>query len=59
MAPTMLLGGIPAADAIVPTAIPRLSDRPGVGRSRGAEIELVSAEQQDRLAEALAYRRPV
>jgi chromosome partitioning protein len=51
----MLLGGVPAVDAIVPTAIPRLSIVPASVDLAGAEIELVGAERREhRLADALA-----
>jgi len=51
----MLLGGVPAADAIVPSAIPRLSIVPASVDLAGAEIELVNTERREHLlSEALA-----
>ena len=51
----MLLGGVPAADAIVATAIPRLSIVPSSVDLAGAEIELVNTDRREhRLAEALS-----
>jgi chromosome partitioning protein len=51
----MLLGGVAAGDAIVATAIPRLSIVPSSVDLAGAEIELVNTEHREhRLAEALA-----
>ncbi len=51
----MLLGGVPAADAIVATAIPRLSIVPSSVDLAGAEIELVNTERREhRLKEALS-----
>ena len=51
----VLLGGIPAADAIVADRDTAPVDRPVVVDLAGAEIELVNAERREhRLAEALA-----
>lgn len=51
----MLLGGVPAVDTIVPTAIPRLSIVPASVDLAGAEIELVNVERREhRLTEALS-----
>jgi chromosome partitioning protein len=51
----MLLGGVAAGDAIVQTAIPRLSIIPSSVDLAGAEIELVNTERREhRLAEAFA-----
>jgi chromosome partitioning protein len=51
----MLLGGVAAADAVVSTAIPRLSIVPASVDLAGAEIELVNTERREhRLADALA-----
>ena len=51
----VLMGAVPAADAIVATSIPRLSIIPSTVDLAGAEIELVNAERREhRLAEALA-----
>jgi chromosome partitioning protein len=50
----MLLGGLSLAEAVVETAIPRLSIVPASVDLAGAEIELVNAERRERrLAEAL------
>jgi chromosome partitioning protein len=50
----MLLGGVRASDAIVATAIPRLSIVPSTVDLAGAEIELVNSERREqRLTEAL------
>jgi chromosome partitioning protein len=51
----MLLGGVAAGDAIVQTAIPRLSIIPSSVDLAGAEIELVNTERREhRLAESFA-----
>src|SRR3569833_1725457 len=51
----VLMGAIPAADAIVTTTIPRLSIIPSTVDLAGAEIELVNAERREhRLTEALS-----
>ena len=51
----MLLGVVAASDAIVQTAIPRLSIVPSSVDLAGAEIELVNTERREhRLAEAFA-----
>jgi chromosome partitioning protein len=50
----MLLGGLTLADAVVATAIPRLSIVPASVDLAGAEIELVNSERREqRLSEAL------
>ena len=50
----LLLGGLTVADAVVPTAIPRLSIIPASVDLAGAEIELVNSERREhRLSEAL------
>jgi chromosome partitioning protein len=50
----LLMGIVPLAEAVVPTAIPRLSIVPASVDLAGAEIELVSMERREhRLAEAL------
>ncbi|HEX4507252.1 MAG TPA: ParA family protein [Alphaproteobacteria bacterium] len=51
----VLMGAVPAADAIVTTSIPRLSIIPSTVDLAGAEIELVNSERREhRLKEALA-----
>jgi chromosome partitioning protein len=51
----VLMGGVSASDAIVDTAIPRLSIVPSTVDLAGAEIELVNSERREhRLAAALA-----
>jgi chromosome partitioning protein len=51
----MLLGGIPAIETIVQTAIPRLSVVPASVDLAGAEIELVNADRREhRMNEALS-----
>ena len=51
----MILGGLSAEDAIVPTAIPRVSIVPASVDLAGAEIELVTTERREfRLSEALS-----
>jgi chromosome partitioning protein len=51
----MLLGGLALADAVVKTAIPRLSIVPASVDLAGAEIELVNSDRREhRLAEAMS-----